>query len=338
MKHIPLLSIMLLTLFACSQNEAIKRTPVGRPGDLLIVMDDSIKSSQGGQFLQSLMIQPVLSLPQHEELFTIHIIPWRAFNEQKKALRNIVMVQQNNAGNKDTIIYYIDHWASNQSVAVIYSQSGTQLKQVLEKHEISFINFFLKTERERMIANNKRTPNIELNTLIKDQWNISLSVSNAYRKNKCNNSFTWMSNEGPVYSIGLMIYAFEYTGKNCLAREYLIHKRDSVLQQNIAGPSAGSYMTTELDFPVISSNLIIDNQPVVELKGLWKVDGDMMGGPFISHAHIDHSKNRIIVTEGYVYSPEKPNKRNLLRQAEAILYTYKTLSEPARAIPVETQK
>ena len=57
-------------------------------------------------------------------------------------------------------------------------------------------------------------------------------------------------------------------------------------------------------------------------RGLWEMEGDAMGGPFVSHSIVDSSRRRIIVAEGFVYAPGM-KKRNLLRQLEASLYTLK---------------
>ena len=60
----------------------------------------------------------------------------------------------------------------------------------------------------------------------------------------------------------------------------------------------------------------------VELRGFWDVKNDFMGGPFVSHVRLDKANQRIIVSEIFIYSPDKM-KRNLVRQIEASLYTLK---------------
>jgi hypothetical protein len=56
------------------------------------------------------------------------------------------------------------------------------------------------------------------------------------------------------------------------------------------------------------------------VRGLWEMEGDAMGGPFVSLAlQQGHS---IICVEGFVYAPEM-KKRNLIRRLEATLYTLK---------------
>jgi len=57
-----------------------------------------------------------------------------------------------------------------------------------------------------------------------------------------------------------------------------------------------------------------------EARGLWYMENDMMGGPFVSHARVDRPNGRVVVVEAFVYAPEK-KKRDMMRQLEAALYT-----------------
>jgi hypothetical protein len=58
------------------------------------------------------------------------------------------------------------------------------------------------------------------------------------------------------------------------------------------------------------------------MRGLWRLINDYMGGPYISLAELDLANQRVIVAFGYVYSPGK-DKRNYLRQLEAMIYSLK---------------
>lgn len=46
-----------------------------------------------------------------------------------------------------------------------------------------------------------------------------------------------------------------------------------------------------------------------------------MGGPFLLFAHYDKTNNRVLVTDGYVYFPEEPKKRNYMWQLETLFHT-----------------
>jgi hypothetical protein len=51
-----------------------------------------------------------------------------------------------------------------------------------------------------------------------------------------------------------------------------------------------------------------------------------MGGPFISHSFTDPTGEYVVVVEAFVYNP-RADKRNHLRQLEAVLYSFEWKSE-----------
>ena len=60
-----------------------------------------------------------------------------------------------------------------------------------------------------------------------------------------------------------------------------------------------------------------------ELRGFWDVQGDFMGGPFVSYSTVDTATNRVFTLDCYVYAPDlnKPRKRNYMRGVEHLLYS-----------------
>lgn len=56
----------------------------------------------------------------------------------------------------------------------------------------------------------------------------------------------------------------------------------------------------------------------VELRGLWEMKNDMMGGPFVMHAIVDGENKNVVVAEAFVYNP---SGNNLMLHAESALYT-----------------
>jgi hypothetical protein len=156
---------------------------------------------------------------------------------------------------------------------------------------------------------------------------VFVSITNSYTRINEKKNFIWMNEGSPAASEGIMVYSFPYVGEGSFSKEYLLNKRDSVLKKDVPGPTEGSYMSTEMAFPPIYKVTHINGEKVVEMRGLWKVVGDMMGGPWIMHAHYDKKHNRVIVLDAYVYSPEKNDKRDKIRQLEAVLYSYKKVDK-----------
>ena len=66
--------------------------------------------------------------------------------------------------------------------------------------------------------------------------------------------------------------------------------------------------------------LHVGGRTIVEMRGLWQMHGDIMGGPFVSHTMIDSLRGVTVTAEAFVYAPGE-EKRNIIKRMEAALYT-----------------
>ena len=63
----------------------------------------------------------------------------------------------------------------------------------------------------------------------------------------------------------------------------------------------------------------IGDRAWIEMRGLWDVENDFMGGPFVSYTTVNEQTGRVLTLDCYVYSP-KYGKRNYLRALEHLVY------------------
>ena len=66
---------------------------------------------------------------------------------------------------------------------------------------------------------------------------------------------------------------------------------------------------------------VIGGASVQEVHGLWEMRDAALGGAFVALERVDTAARRVLVTEGFIYSPHSP-KRDLMRQMEAALRTF----------------
>jgi hypothetical protein len=85
-------------------------------------------------------------------------------------------------------------------------------------------------------------------------------------------------------------------------------------------------MITEPIVPIDSVSMTLRNKYTVEVRGVWKLKNNSMGGPFLGYVFVDESLGRLYYVEGFVYAPGK-KKRNIIRELETILWTFETQSE-----------
>jgi len=63
-----------------------------------------------------------------------------------------------------------------------------------------------------------------------------------------------------------------------------------------------------------------------EMRGMWRVENDFMGGPFLSYTFADSRTGDLVTIEGYYYEPNQ-KKRNQMLQLQAIAYSLKFTEE-----------
>ncbi|MCA1744759.1 MAG: DUF4837 family protein [Bacteroidales bacterium] len=319
---LPLL-ISLLALFSgCKNTSNQKPNITGAMGEVLVVMDDKWRNGPEGEALQQMLKQPMEGLPQVEPIFNVSITPHRAFGGSMRTFRNLVITNIGPDVEKEGVRFFSESsWARDQSMIHINAKTPELFLALLDKEEVRILGYILRAERQRSIRYYTKFVAGNLTDKINQKWGMKVIIPNIFTVKLDKDDFSWMSHETPSLSQGMFIYSFDYKGEGTFSREYLLNKRDSVLRRNVPGPSEGSYMSTEHMTPVTYKSFENNGHKVVELRGLWKVVGDLMGGPFVMHAHLDKANNRVVVTDGYVFLPEEPKKRNYIWQLESLFYS-----------------
>ncbi|HYW96807.1 MAG TPA: DUF4837 family protein [Bacteroidales bacterium] len=297
----------------------------GPAGEVLVVMDNSNWKGRAGNALRESLEQEYPALNQPEPLFdVIHITPG-AFDNIFQNHRTIIIVSVGPEYSEGVVAYYENQWAKPQLVIRINAPDSKTLEEVIEKEKNSIINNIRAYDRKRLqdVYRNSKDPEI---TSIVSRFNITLTIPRGYNVDVNTDDFASFSIETPKTSQVIFIYQYPYSGTGDLKTQNLIDKRNAFLKKYTRGNRPGSYMTTAKLFPPMVYDINQAGRKVVEIRGLWELENDFMGGPFISHTIVDQSRKMVVTVEGYVYNPNE-KKRNLMRQIEAIVYSMKLIKE-----------
>ncbi len=321
---IGLLITASIWIVGCKNNTALKPNITGAMGEVLMVMDDKWRNGPAGDSIRAILMQPMGGLPQVEAIFTLSITPHRAFVNNMRTFRNLVITNIGPEVEEEGVSFRQEGtYAKDQAMIQINAHSAESFIKLIKENESRIVGFLLNAERKRSAKYFDLYQDGDLSNKVETLWGMKMTIPSILKVKKMNPTFSWLSHETPSMSQGLMIYSFEYHGEEVFSREYLLNKRDSVLKANVPGPAAGSYMSTEHQVPVTYKAFTVNNHYTAEIRGLWKVVGDLMGGPFVLFAHLDHANSRVVVTDAYVYLPDEPKKRNFVWQMESLLYSVK---------------
>lgn len=307
--------------------EVFKPEIIGQANEVLIVIGEAAKRDTCGGYLRYMLSDTFVGLPTDEPVFDIHTVPAGYFDQQMRRHRNLIIVNVADTVSTDTIRYFRDVWARPQAVINMSARDQASLPAIMKRHHNKIISFFHRAERERLMSYYKRINSAAHTKEIMDRYGVKLLIPNQFErcKPRNKNAMSWYMCDTKEFQDGLFVYTTPYTGEQSMSKESLIALRDSMLRANVAGPDDAPMCTeTRMGLDEIDYKFgrgLHNGLDVAEVRGLWRLDGYAMGGPFVMRAIHDTIGNRIIITDGYVYYPAREHKRNHIRQLEAIMHS-----------------
>ena len=287
--------------------------------EVLVVMEKDEWECAAGRALFNVLNSPAKGLPQIEPNFKILQITPENFSSTFKVARNIIMPEISNIYSVAKLSSELDKYATGQVIISVRAPDTTAFVNFLDENREGIVNYILNKELERTAQ-----------WLIKDSGTLQSRIQqlfgiNIYYPKGLSNisehpNFYWATNSAGQGRKDIVIYQFPYTSETVFEKDSLIAMRNKVLGEYITG-SFDSHMTTSTraynpDYRKMELNGIFR----AELRGLWEMTNDMMGGPFVSQAFVNQNTNMVVVVDVFIFAPEK-NKRNLIRGMEAALYT-----------------
>ena len=292
----------------------------GLPYEMLVVMDDAQWDRPLGRAVFNVLDSDVPGLPQSERSFRISRVAPDGFNSNMfRIMRNVIKVDIQNIYTQPKFKFARNVYSYPQMIMTLQAPDEESLTEYINNNQQSIIDFFTKAEMNREIENLRERHNPEVSRLAEEILDVDIWVPWELNKFKRGKDFLWASTNVGKKDMNLVLYSYPYTDKNTFTLDYFLQKRDSVMKANIPGGPKGSYMTTNHDYVYVEDGTVRGKYAQIA-RGLWRIQGDRMGGPFVSHSRVDEANGRVVVAEAFIYAPESL-KRDLLRRMEAALYT-----------------
>lgn len=331
MKKVYFLVLSALMLLSCS-NDRLLTSATGSIYECLIVSNAAVKNA-----VCETMGADMYGLPQMEATFTVTHVTTGQFDDLFKSTRNILLVDIDE--HKYTMVKANrsrDVWSKPQAVLRIQAPSDEAFLDYWQQNGDIIREWFVREELARQLrfyrANTNKDARARLNKqgydlLIPEDYMLIMdTVINDIPVLWCCN------NKGPMRK-DILVYSYPYTAQEQFSNEAIIDTRNAVVGQLVTAQVPGSHMGTEYKhFPPVSRQVSALRDTVggfyaVEARGLWKMlDGEAMGGPFVSLTRLDQVNGRVVTAETFLYAPGQ-KKRNATRQAEAILYSLQMPNE-----------
>jgi hypothetical protein len=303
-------------LFSCKKkNDDLPRKTTGKVNSISVIIDDQLWNGEIGDSIRNKFASPVIGLPQEEPLFTINQYPVKLMEGFMTDNRNIIVVKR---GEKNKFIIKKDQYASPQNVFHITGKTAADLLTLIEDYTPQIIKIVRQTEIDEIQKLNQKA--LLDSKIVADKFQISIDIPSAYVYMVKEDNFIWLKKEIISGSTSLLIYQVPL---NSIKNEdnlvsNIIKTRDSIGSLYIHGKDPDTDMITEEAYAPYFFKIKLDGKLAYEMKGTWELKNDFMSGPFINYAVVDEINNRILILEGFCYSPSK-EKRDMMLELEAII-------------------
>jgi hypothetical protein len=321
-----LLYFLLIPLMAtsCQNNkseETILPDITGGPWEVAIFADKLFRESSADDTLRKYLQQPVKALPQDEPSLTLTHLIGELSENPYRTHRNLVIIKVGKNYPNPAFRVERNRWANEQCLILLTAPDNNACYRLIRAHGEEIMHLIHSVEINRLAKSYRKRGRKSDNQSLEKKHHLSLNIPQGYNLSMDSVSFIWISKAHGETDIGVFIYYFPYNDSIIPDKETLLCHRNNTLKKYVHGPKQGSYMVTSSAFTVycaLRNDFVVPN--AMRIQGLWEMQNDFMGGPFISYSFVDSLHNRLVTAEGYVYAPGK-QKRLFLWETEAILYT-----------------
>ena len=315
----------ILTLASCSEEKrkkALLPNVSGKAGEVIVVIDKNAWEGEVGITLRDTLAADCPFLPQAEPLYTLVDVAPSGFNNMFQIHRNIIIMNISSKVTEPGVVLRQNVWAGPQCVIHINAPDNETAVALIKENSRKIITTLEQAERDRVITNTKKYEELSIAPAVKEIFGGSPHFPSGYKIKSRTSDFIWVTYAPQGTQQSILVFKYPVVdGENMMSRESLTTNINAMLQKNVPGMFDNTYMTIA---PVAAPSVTYmdyKGHAFAEVRGLWDVHNDFMGGPFVAHAFYSQDGKDIIVMLAFVYAP-KYDKRQYLRQIESLLYSF----------------
>lgn len=326
------IAVAFLAMCAISCNQQKSRKALlpnisGKPGEVIVVINKGDWEGSMGNVLRDSLACDFPFLPQREPMFDLVNVAPSGFTSMFQLHRNILIVNISTDVTEPGMLYKNDVWAAPQCVIRLNAPREETAVELYKENSMKIKAVIEQAERARVIANTKRYEELALAPVVTAMAGGSPHFPSGYKLKKSTDDFIWITYSTQFTEQSILVYKYPVVeGQNMMSPENLVKAQGEMMMKNVPGMFENTYMIIS---PVIAPSVQYKKygeHEFAELRGLWEVHNDYMGGPFVTHAFYSPDGKNIIMLQAFVYAP-KYDKKNYLKQIESVLYSFEWKKE-----------
>lgn len=348
-----LIGILLLLLFSsCEGGKGIpaqkpKPSAFGKANEIVVISDRDMWEGRVGDTLDFYLSSAYPILPAPEPIFDLRYFSPEDLEEKpiRKELRTLLIIadledshspvtkmliddigeERYNRAMKDSTVFNSvgsDKWAQGQMIIYLYGRGQENIISNIKKSWKSIADRVGEFDAKQIEANIYLPGyNREIENVIRNKYGIGMKIPKSYFIAVNEENDLWIRLETDKYSANFIMRKEKYESEEQLTKAYMKALQDSLGLKYVSTAIEGTYKrTNDIDLPMFTERIKDREDYTLESRGIWEMEGDFLGGAFISRMILSPQQDSIFFAEAFLYAPGR-DKRNTMQELHYILST-----------------
>lgn len=348
--------LILLSMLACNSDVtstlAPKAIALGKMNEIVVISDDEVWESMVGDTFRYYFESPYPLMPSPEAMFDLRHFSGEEINAEsvRKQLRTYTMLvdlnddespvtkmarkdmgeekftrakRENKPGNS----IGKNKWAQGQMLIYLYANGHDQLAELIQNSYPAIAKKVHEHDSKQLEAQVYGVPvNKGLSDKIKALYGMDMQIPINYKiaKEEEGDNLIWLRKDGKKGVMNIVLKRLPYSGKEQFEKDYIKEVKNTFGKSYVTSDTEGSYLRVhEEKVPIYEYVQDINGMYTKELRGVWEMTEDFMGGPFVSYMIHNSEKEELLFVDAFVFAPGEA-KRNMIQELDFIVKNMKS--------------
>jgi len=352
MRFLSYLIFSLCLICSCAPDAVIeanrpKANALGKMNEIIIVTDQNIWDSIVGDSLDYYFGGQYPITPRPEPLFDVRHFTAEKINVEPflRELRTYLIVANLNdresattkmmmkdlgeqkfqrAISDETFTTSVgkNKWANGQILIYLFGNSHDELLKEIREN-FTAISTRVKAHDSEQLSQltYAKGENKGLSIDITERYGYNFTIPADYKViiDDSTSQMLWLKKEEKDASFSIIFKRMKYDNIDQLSSSYIKQLRDEYGKEFTFSNEPNSFMVTNnVDLPILEYGMKKDGYYAKEFRGIWELENDFMGGPFISYLMVNEEKGELLFVDTWVFAPGK-KKRDKMQQLELVI-------------------
>ncbi len=285
--------------------------------------------------------------PQPEPILDVRHVDTKKFNQVMKTHRAIILlvnleekddpvtklvikalgeknVKRAQEDDRYRIAVHRERWAKEQNVIYWFAPNKQKLFETVVRDHKQVLNILHEADAKLLSKQvYKYGNNNKINQILIDSFGLEMLIPKGYSIAHQDSTAFWLRMDGDKVNSNIFVHTIDIADAKMLSPDSLKAIRNRVTQQYFSSWAEGSYMQIDdKNLPIFFQEVEFGESKGLQARGVWYMEKDFMGGPFVSYLIPDRFRRRLILVDGFVYAPGQ-KKRPEMRKLDMIFSTFK---------------